>query len=291
MSQRLIIRIVLGLPLDKRDLDDLVKIAPELLDADLPPDAFLPLPFWAVIANHEVHEELRARWSAAVRAARERREGSTAALPGRAPENCPNADCPLRLQARLPDPGESKGEKGGADEGFVANLVQVPAPGRAPAKIFGTMTEQLRSRLKKGVKRVIVTDPYVHCDGAEDGTRGGHRALITFLTKLGLKQSSQFVLELTPAPKGGTDGQSLHDTPLGRKLVERFPAMVLKHHRPCSGGFHDRFYLVVDGSGNWDGLYGPSINGLASLAVVLVGELQEDSPAKRRLRSLLDSSQ
>lgn len=305
---------MLGLPLDERDIDDLIDVAPEVLDSDIPPPLLLGVLLWdGTVGNVDAPERYRLlcqhllkcgfsqdtfaeRWLSTLRTARERagREWEQAPLlpvAVKADRECPTPECPLRERrphADLPSEDEREGNAPtGVLEDVTAHVVQVQAQGLSPEKGFLNMAMHVRGRLKHPVKRVIVTDPYVHCDNSEDGAAGGHDALLNFLEALGLGADMSFLLELTPTPKRGTDGRALEDTTLGRKLLAKFPRMVLRQHRPCRGGFHDRFYLVIDRAGRWDGLYGPSINGLSSCAIVLVGDLAEDSPAKRRLMQLL----
>lgn len=298
MSNRWLARIMLGLPFDERDLDDLIDAAPELLQDNHLTHSLLPLRLLHHLMDlHDSYnyKDLQDRWFTALQAARKRArdcQEQVEPIPhvATSDQECPHPDCPLLKKNSQPRVlnSESHFPKGVEPEGVVLYQMVVMAHGNAPQKHFLNMTRQLRGRINNGVKRVIVTDPYVHCDKAEDGTPGGHTTLLSFLEALGLTKDTPFTLELTPAPKGGTDGQPLEQTPLGSTLRNHFPNVDIKHHNPCRGGFHDRFYLTVDGSGRWDGLYGPSLNGLASRAIVLLGELEKDSLAKKNLKKLLD---
>ncbi len=318
MSSRWITRSLLGLPLDASDLDALIIDAPELLAGqEIPPPPLLGFLFGFGRSPHEWErdmdrswhmylrgygldaERVRARWEETIRAARERGARATegthfpTAGGGGGAAQCPKEDCPLRHRAQdasATSPDTSAGEESHAyavDEAQRFRLLAAPGAGSTPAGTFMNMAAHVRGRLE-GVRRVIVTDPYVHRDAADDGTPGGHDALETFLLAVGASETHPFTLEITPAPKGGYSGQPLLETPLAIRLGKRFRAMTIKTHKPCRGGFHDRFYIVVDDKARWDGLHGPSINGLGSYAMVLVGDLAEESPAKQALRRLLD---
>ena len=295
MSTRWIARIMLGLSLDDRDLDDLIDAAPELVHSDASPSLFA-LPYWGMKPNPSDVNTLQERWIQTLKAARKRSDQASKQLEPNSHEarnlqKCPRPDCPMRKNdAQHADASESQGashDQSGVGEAIPLRALQVSHQKNPPKKMFVNAATQLRKRIN-GVKRVIITDPYVHCDSAAGGTSGGHQALLEFLGALGVKADDPFMIELTPAPKGGMDGAPLEKTPLGKKIKRRFPCVHLTHHKSCQGGFHDRFYLVVDKSARWDGLYGPSVNGLASLAIVLIGDLDKDSPAKKQLKKLLD---
>lgn len=302
MTSRLILRTMLGLPLSESDLDDLIDAAPELLEGDervpgAPWLAVLP-PVLAVVVERQLHprhlqilsEELGAYWREVLRAARARasaRAGSEPMPKSRSvlsSMQCTYERCPLKPQ---PGPDEGPEHHSTHQAPSVTEFLQISAKGGTPRGAFMNMAQRVSSRLKKPIKRVIITDPYIHCDDAEDGTPGGHMALLEFLESIGVDAKSNFALELTPSPKRGTDSCPLKDTILGKHILKKFPGADLKNHKQC-GTFHDRLYLAVDSTGRWDGLYGPSINGLVSLAMVLIGDFEDEGLAKDHLKRLLD---
>ncbi|WP_332706215.1 hypothetical protein [Plesiomonas shigelloides] len=126
-------------------------------------------------------------------------------------------------------------------------------------------------------KEVILTDPYIYSDVSEDGKEGGFSNLIAYLETLGLSSDDSFILRMTPSPKRGTltARKNLH-----RYLKTKFNNIQFKDYSPQLK-FHDRFYVVRHHSGVIKGVFGPSINGLTSDAIVLMGDIDELQPQKK----------
>ena len=65
-----------------------------------------------------------------------------------------------------------------------------------------------------------------------------------------------------------------------RVIKEAFPKVKFGNYSP-KYVFHDRFYLVRDGNGQMKGVFGPSLNGLGSNAIALMGELEQRRALER----------
>ncbi len=126
-------------------------------------------------------------------------------------------------------------------------------------------------------REVILTDPYIYSDVSEDGHEGGFSNLVAYLEALGISADDTFILRTTPSPKRGTvtAKRNLH-----RHLKAQFKNIQLKDYAPQLK-FHDRFYVVRHRSGKIKGVFGPSINGLTSDAIVLMGDIDELQPLKK----------
>lgn len=126
-------------------------------------------------------------------------------------------------------------------------------------------------------QEVILTDPYIYSDISEDGQEGGFSNLVAYLEVLGISDDDTFTLLMTPSPKRGTvtARKNLH-----RYLKKKFKNIKLKNYSPQLK-FHDRFYVVRHRSGKIKGVFGPSINGLTSDAIVLMGDINELQPLKK----------
>ncbi len=122
-----------------------------------------------------------------------------------------------------------------------------------------------------------MTDPYIYSDVSEDGHEGGFSTLVAYLDALGISADDSFILRMTPSPKRGTvtAKKNLH-----RYLKTKFKNIQFKDYSPQLK-FHDRFYVVRHRSGKIKGVFGPSINGLTSDAIVLMGDIDELQPLKK----------
>ena len=123
------------------------------------------------------------------------------------------------------------------------------------------------------IHEVILTDPYIYLDLSEQRQPGGYGALIDYLRALRLTRDSPFELNLNPSPrKATTNARKL----LERKVKNAFPSVRLGTF-PARHRFHDRFYLTRDESGRLAGIFGPSLNGLGTKTLVLMGELENEA--------------
>ncbi len=181
---------------------------------------------------------------------------------------CPAPDCPLRAPT-LADPR--------TDAAVVLRLMTVGGGSdrRGPKREFLDLVR----RVHKGsrVREVILTDPYIYSDAAEDDTTGGYANLVEYLRALNLVRDSEFVVRLNPGAKRASKGAK---EILRRAIRDAFPRARVETFTGNSR-FHDRFYLVHDAAGGFRGIFGPSLNGLDSNSVVLMGELEQTRTLER----------
>lgn len=256
------IRFTLGLPARVEDAVALRKALPELESRDfrLQHRRY----FWPFHPEFDTNEELLEalrRWVYEV-------ETPDDFWPSEY-RNCPSNNCPLR----------SNQAKANRDEGLSILRLMVAAGGpkaKPPRDIFLDLVK--RTHPENDLPReVILTDPYIYSDVSEDGHEGGFSNLVAYLEALGISADDSFTLRMTPSPKRGTvtAKKNLH-----RYLKTKFKNIQLKDYSPQLN-FHDRFYVVRHRSGKIKGVFGPSINGLTSDAIVLMGDIDELQPLKK----------
>lgn len=183
--------------------------------------------------------------------------------------NCPSDNCPLR---------GSKERIKHADDAFIARLMVAAGGPKAkpPKQSFLDLVRRTHSQ-SDIPSEVIITDPYIYSDVSEDGKEGGFSNLVAYLEALGLTPIDSFILRMTPSPKRGTKTarKNLH-----RYLKRKFKNIQFNDYSPKLK-FHDRFYVVRHRSGVIKGVFGPSINGLTSDSIVLMGDIDELQPLKK----------
>ncbi len=256
------IRFSLGLKARPEDAKSLWEALPELRNRDL---RFERRPYFWIFApdfhtNEELLEALR-QWASEVIPTDDHGLQDH--------RNCPSNNCPLR---------NNEAREANNDEPFIARLmVAAGGPGAKPPKqIFFDLIRRTHSQSDLP-REVILTDPYIYSDVSEDGKEGGFSNLVEYLEMLGLSSDDSFTLRMTPSPKRGTitAKKNLH-----RQLKIKFAGIQFKDYSPQLK-FHDRFYVVRHRSGAIKGVFGPSINGLTSDAIVLMGDIDELQPLKK----------
>lgn len=257
-----LVRFSLGLPARPIDAEVVRKLLPELQNQNWRP-ARRHLLVWLsddIYSSDQFVDALR-RWISEVQ--------ESAPLPS-SRGNCPAQDCPLRQHVA--------GAAGDETDEFLLRY-QVAAGGpnaKAPRESFFDLVRKVHPAADQP-REVILTDPYIYTDVSEDGLEGGFSNLVDYLTTLGIEQPDGFTLTTTPSPKRGgkTAKHNLH-----RLLKKRFLNITFKDFSPTLA-FHDRLYIVRHKTGVMRGLFGPSLNGLSSQSIVLMGELTDPQPMKR----------
>lgn len=260
-----LLRFSLGLPARLADAKDVRELLPELQDHNWHP-AKRRLIFWLtdeIYSSDEFIGALR-RWIAAVEDSQNTQSS---------PVQCPAQDCPLRLN-------KPRAENAISDEDvelFIRYQVVAGGPNSKPSRdSFFDLVRKIHSKAGQP-SEVILTDPYIYTDVSEDGLEGGFNNLVDYLSALGIQRLDDFTLTTTPSPKLGGKTSKLN---LKRKLKGRFPNLKFKDFSPKLS-FHDRLYIVKHKSGALRGLFGPSLNGLSSQAIVIMGELTDPQPMKK----------
>jgi hypothetical protein len=257
-----IIRFTLGLPARSEDIAVLSRALPELRGRKLRLEQrrYFRLFHPEFDTNQEIFEALR-RWVAAAEIAEEPERQDF--------RNCPSNNCPLRIE-------QSKTYDG--DDPFIARLmVAAGGPNAKPPKdSFLDLVRRTHPENNLACE-VILTDPYIYSDVSEDGNEGGFVNLVAYLEALHLSYSNSFTLRMTPSPKRGTLAAK---DKLHRLLKGTFEKIQIKSHSNHLK-FHDRFYVVRHQSGIIKGVFGPSLNGLTSDAIVLMGDIVDIQPVKK----------
>jgi len=260
-----LIRFSLGLPARPADAKEVRELLPELQNRSWRP-ARRHLLIWLtdeIYSSDEFVEALR-RWIDAIEDSQERPSN---------PERCPVQDCPLRLHR--PRTTSATGDED--NELFLRYQVAAGGPNSKPPRdSFFDLVRKVHPEADRP-REVILTDPYIYTDVSEDGLEGGFNNLVGYLNTLGIEKSDDFTLTTTPSPKRGGK-TSKHN--LQRLLKKRFSNLKFKDFSPKLA-FHDRLYIVRHKSGTLRGLFGPSLNGLSSQAIVLMGELTDPQPMQR----------
>jgi hypothetical protein len=259
------IRFTLGLKARPEDVKALREVLPELRNSDLQFERrryfwIFDADFHTFHTNEELLEALR-QWALEVESPDDHWPQDH--------RNCPSNNCPLRHnQARKAIDGEP----------FIAQfMVAAGGPDAKPPKqSFFDLVRRTHPQ-SDPPREVILTDPYIYSDVSEDGKEGGFSNLVAYLETLGLSSDDLFTLRMTPSPKRGTitAKKNLH-----RHLKTKFKNIQFKDYSPQLK-FHDRFYVVRHRSGVIKGVFGPSINGLTSDAIVLMGDIDDLQPLKK----------
>lgn len=256
------IRFSLGLPARVEDAVALRKALPELERRDF--HLVHRRPFWFFHPDFNTSKELfdaLQSWISKV-------ETPEVFFPHEY-NNCPSNNCPLRSNF----PGAKRDE----GQSIVRLMVAAGGPNAKPPKdSFLDLVKRTHPK-KDPPREVILTDPYIYSDVSEDGHEGGFSNLVAYLEALGLSADEHFTLRTTPSPKRGTKTAKKN---LHRHLKTKFKNIKFKDYSPQLK-FHDRFYVVLHRSGDIKGVFGPSINGLTSDAIVLMGDIDELQPLKK----------
>ncbi len=249
-----LVRFFLGLPARMQDIEEVERIIPELHGLDKAEARIRLRRLHYLFYDFDEHffKELR-RWI----------KSSDHEIPkSQNIANCPKEDCPMK-----------HGQLNSDSEDKIGYLQYLSAGGGPQSKSPKGMFFDLVRKSKKNmgiIKEVILTDPYIYHDVSEDGIEGGLSNLVAYLEILGLSKESSFTLKKNPSPKKATKkAQNL----LNRRLKNTYPNISLGNYSPkCN--FHDRFYIVRDDKGQLGGVFGPSLNGLNSTAIVLMGDIE-----------------
>lgn len=256
------IRFSLGLKARLEDAKALLEALPELRNREFRFDQRRY--FWIFDPDFHTNEELieaLRQWVSEVELPEDYCPGDYS--------NCPSNNCPLR---------SNQERKNHADELFIARfMVAAGGPNAKPPKqSFLDLVRRTHSQSDLP-REVILTDPYIYSDVSEDGKEGGFSNLVAYLKALGLSSADSFTLRMTPSPKRGTKTAKKN---LHRHLKEQFKNIQFSDYSPQLK-FHDRFYVVRHQSGAIKGVFGPSINGLTSDSIVLMGDIDELQPIKK----------
>jgi len=254
-----LVRFNLGLAARPEDIEEIRRSVPEILSPDIRLSPDLVIPFWPLLMLDQATISKLRDWA-----------GSSESIikhEPMLPQDCPADDCPLRT-------GIASTERR-SDDGLVLRLMVAGGSHKAPKDEFLDLVRRVHGRQR--ICEVILSDPYIYLDLSEGSDPGGYSNLLDYLRALGLTENSEFTLKLNPSPRKATkQAQQL----LKREVRRVFPHAVISTFK-SGHRFHDRFYLVRNDSGSLSGVFGPSLNGLGSQAVVLMGELERTKTLDR----------
>ena len=238
-------RYYLVLPCRSEDEASILKHFPELLQERAEGEVVYISPFGIRLDQAEL-----SRWVESGKS----EESETEPMKGQA-EQCPAADCPIRGTVSI---------RGSAQDLVCHFIVMNKGSGDKPLDSFIEMVKEHHSSRAGEIQSVVLTDPYYYSNGS--------RFAVKYLEALGLNQDSEFLLRVNGSPKGNV-GQSPESFKLNLKGA--FPKIRIKEFTGLT--FHDRLYLVKLMDDTVSGVFGPSLNGLDSEAIVLVGTLEENN--------------
>lgn len=147
-----------------------------------------------------------------------------------------------------------------------------------PKKKFIELVKKVHKNQK--VKEIIITDKYIYSDKAEDQTPGGYDNFIEYLDALKIDKEKLFTVITNPRAKG-TDASKKN---FQKTIKNNYNSVEFKEFNG-EYKFHDRLYLVKDTKAQIKGIFGPSLNGLTSEAIVLMGDIS-DCETLRRLNEM-----
>lgn len=273
-----LVRFLLGLPPRPSDMAELRRVAPELL-TEAPQESVRELKSIdprLVVALYADCPTFAAKLCAWASVLAEQPKDERPSFDG--------GECPLEQECPLWTANQHDGNRPKQPSGDTAiQFIAGGAQGNLARRFFDLVRRNAAGLRPESIRRVIITDVYIHDSGGETGKGKGYARLIEYLRAVGAEQNPSIRLEVTPAPKKG--GGAKMD-----RLRERLKKDLGLKDVGChstKAAFHDRFYLVEDKKADLRGICGPSLNGLegARPAVVLLREL--DSSETRTLSNYL----
>ena len=262
------LRFCLGLPCRKEDVKSIRQNFPEIYNSDLKLKTTF---FWPFLAYFDDTTELLNKikeWSRNI----DKNENQLLN-----PINCPERQCPLKVQTNQTQEASSIEDREGISDTFeVLSFLILGGVQKCPKDAFLNLVRRSRNKASmKEIKEVIITDPYYLSDVNEDGrTTGGYSNMISYLENLSLTENSVFELITNPSPQ--TKNSEVAKPIFKRFIQEYFLNVSFSTYSP-KYKFHDRFYLIRDNKSEISGVFGPSLNGLLANSIVLMGEIDKQA--------------
>ena len=181
--------------------------------------------------------------------------------------SCEKVNCPYRT--------DSNNDKSDDFPLLFELIVSGMSKRKPPKDSFLDLVKKVHKNTEK-IKEVIITDPYIYSDTGESGKEGGYNTTIEYLQTLGIEANDKFTLRLNPSPKKYNEqSKKIFESVLEKEFININYATFSSKYI-----FHDRLYLVKDGSGKLKGVFGPSLNGLTTNSIVLMGEIDNANTIK-----------
>lgn len=248
-----LLRYIIGLPARKQDVKELNENFPELIDN---PEKLRELEYPYFIHPRKLGSEYFKKWISEIDYEDKTINDSVTV--------CPLTNCPLNNQDIINSNSENE----------LLQLMSIGTGHNSPQKSFFDMVRRVYQN-KPNIKKVILTDPYLLADISEDGIEGGFNNLVEYLNIIIRDKESKFELQISKTLK-----KQLNFKNFKRMVIRNFPNVEINNY-DSPYHIHDRFYITVDDKNNFNGLFGPSINGLNSRSIVIFGELESKNTMDR----------
>lgn len=250
----------MGLPCRPQDRKEMEEALPELfqiIEKEKPRPTFLLPIFW-----DEYHTEVLTKWGSSCEAINDEKE------PIKNGDVCPVCSNPKTTAS--------------ADESDYLNL-EISGGVNRKSSVSAFMQLVIRNRkskVKGPIKDVYFTDRFLLADAGEAGTGGGYDHIIEYLESLAIEKVTEFTVHMPSWPSKSAIQKERDDClsnaqKILKTLIERKFTNVRFAQLPQKPVFHDRLYLARGSDSQINGVFGPSLNGLGSEDIALMGEIED----------------
>ncbi len=144
------------------------------------------------------------------------------------------------------------------------------------------VTRNRKTKVKTPIKDVYFTDRFLLADAGEagaGGAGGGYDHIIKYLESLAVEKEAKFTVHIPSWPSKSAIQKEREDClssaqKILKNLIEKNYTNVQFSQLPQKPVFHDRLYLVRGSDSQINGVFGPSLNGLDSQDIALMGEIE-----------------
>lgn len=142
------------------------------------------------------------------------------------------------------------------------------------------VTKNRKAKIKSPIKDVYFTDRFLLADSGEAGTGGGYDNIIKYLESLAIEKDTEFTVHTPNWPTKSLIQKERGDClssaqQILKNLIEQSYPNVQFSRLPQKPVFHDRLYLTRGSDSQINGVFGPSLNGLGSQDIALMGEIED----------------
>ncbi|EKA2634303.1 hypothetical protein OKW60_003860 [Vibrio alginolyticus] len=142
------------------------------------------------------------------------------------------------------------------------------------------VTRNRKANIKPPIKDVYFTDRFLLADAGEAGSGGGYDNIISYLENLAIEKDTEFTVHTPNWPTKSLIQKERGDClssaqRILKNLIEQNYPNVKFAQLPQKPVFHDRLYLARGSDSQINGVFGPSLNGLGSQDIALMGEIED----------------